>query len=223
VRKRLAIPTIVLCLVFLVVGGGLLTLHRALQYVPDFYGPAIQSDPAVQKDASDKMLRKAAAFVSDVGNEDEWKTLFTEDEINGWMAVDLVENHPDALPSSVTDPRVSIEPDRLTLACRYDRDGWKCVLSVVVDIYLADSNVIALRIRKARAGAVPLPLDKVLDGITTAARKMDFHLRWQQAQGDPVALVSRRPPRDDEERVVRIESIKLGDGEIYLAGASESP
>ena len=191
--------------------------------MPEFYGPAIQADPAAQEDASDKMLQKAAALVSDVGNEDEWKSLFTEDEINGWLAVDLVENHPDALPPSVTDPRVSIEPDRLTLACRYDRGGWKCVLSVVVDVYLAEPNVVALRIRKARAGAVPLPLDEVLDRITTAAGKMDLQLRWQQAEGDPVALVSIRPPRDDDERVVRIESIKLGDGEIYLAGSSESP
>ena len=223
VRKRLAILTTVLCLALLVVGGGLFTLHRASQYVPEFYGPAIQADPADQEDASDKMLQKAAALVSDVGNEDEWKSLFTEDEINGWLAVDLVENHPDALPPSVTDPRVSIEPDRLTLACRYDRGGWKCVLSVVADVYLAEPNVVALRIRKARAGAVPLPLDEVLDRITTAARKMDFELRWQQAEGDPVALVSIRPPRDEEKRVVRIESIKLGDGEVYLAGSSESP
>ena len=222
-RKRLAILTIVLCLVLLLAVGGLFTLHRASQHVPEFYDRAIQADPATQKDASDKMLQKAAALVSDVGNEAEWKSLFTEDEINGWLAVDLAENHPDALPSSVTDPRVSIKPDRLTLACRYERGGWKCVLSVVLDVYLADSNVVALRIRKARAGAVPLPLDEVLDRITAVAGKADLQLRWQQAEGDPVALLSIRPPRDDDERVVRIESIKLGDGEIYLAGRSESP
>ena len=222
-RRRLAILTIIPCLVLLAVGGGLLALHRASQHVPEFYGRAIQADPTAQKVASDTMLRKAAALVSDVGNEDEWKSLFSEDEINGWLAVDLVENHPDALPPSVTDPRVSIEPDRLTLACRYDWGDWKCVLSIVVDVYLTEPNVTALRIRTARAGAVPLPLDQVLDQITTAAGKMDLELRWQQAEGDPVALVSIRPPRDDDKRVVRIESFKLGEGEVYLAGSSESP
>jgi len=223
VRKRLAIPAIVLCLVLLLVGGGLLILHRASQHVPEFYGQAIRADPAAQRDASEMMLRKAAAFVSDVGKEDEWKSLFTEEEINGWLAVDLVENHPDALPASVADPRVSIKPDRLTLACRYDGGRWKCVFSVVFDVYLAEPNVVALRIRKARAGAVPLPLDDVLERIATAAGEMDLELRWQQAEGDPVALLSIRPPRDEGKRVVRIESIKLGEGEIYLAGSSESP
>ena len=222
-RKWLVIVTSVLCLVVLAIVGGLFTLHRASQYVPEFYGTAIQADPIVQKDASDKMLQKAAALVSDVSNEDEWKSLFTEEEINGWLAVDLVENHPDALSPSVTDPRVSIKPDRLTLACRYDHGNWQSVLSITVDIYLAEPNVVALRIRKARAGAVPLPLEEVLDQIAMAARKMDVQLRWQQAEGDPVALVPIRPPRDDNERVVRIESIKLGDGEVYLAGSSESP
>ena len=191
--------------------------------MPEFYDRAIQADPVAQQDASDTMLRKTAAFVSDVGNEDEWKSLFTEDEINGWLAVDLVENHRDALPSAVTDPRVSIQPDRLTLACRYDRDGWNCVLSVTIDVYLAEPNVVALRIRQARAGAVPLPLKDVVERITAAAEQADLELRWQQAEGDPVALVSIRPPRDEGKREVRIESIKLGEGEVYLAGSSEAP
>jgi hypothetical protein len=219
----LAILTTVLCLVLLLAGGGLLILYRASQHVPEFYGRATRADRAAQKDASEMMLRKAAAFVSDVGKEEQWKSLFTEDEINGWLAVDLVENHPEALPASVADPRVSIEPDRLTLACRYERDGWKCVFSVEIDVYLAEPNVVALRIRKARAGAVPLPLDDLLERIATAAGEIDLELRWQQAEGDPVALVSIRPPRGDDKRVVRIESIKLGDGEIYLAGSSEPP
>jgi hypothetical protein len=218
----LVILTIVLCFVLVLVGGVLFSLHRASQHVPEFYGEAIQADPVAQKDASDKMLQKAAALVSDVGDQDQWKSVFTAEEINGWLAVDLVQNHPDALPTSITDPRVSIEPDRLSLACRCDWNGWQCVLSVVVDVYLAEPNVIALRIRKARAGAIPLPLEEVIDRITGAAQKMDVQLRWQQSEGDPVALLSIRPPRDDEAEM-RIESIKLGEGEIYLAGSSEPP
>ena len=52
-------------------------------------------------------------------------------------------------------------------------------------------------------------MDKVLDRITTAAGKMDVQLRWQQAEGDPVALVSIHPPRDDDEQLARIESRKI--------------
>jgi len=64
-------------------------------------------------------------------------------------------------------------------------------------------------------------LKDAIERITAAAEKADLELRWQQAEGDPVALVSIRPPRDEKKRVLRIESIKLGDGEVYLAGSSE--
>ena len=40
-----------------------------------------------------------------------WEIRFTADEINGWLAVDLVKNHPNALPPTLKDPRVSIDPN----------------------------------------------------------------------------------------------------------------
>ncbi len=111
-RKRLATLTTVICVLLTAVIVGLSVLHGASRHVPEFYARAIQADRGAQRDASAVMLRKTAALVSDVGNEEQWKSLFTSDEINGWLAVDLVENHPHALPSTIADPRVQIEPNR---------------------------------------------------------------------------------------------------------------
>ena len=38
-------------------------------------------------------------------------------------------------------------------------------LSLTIDAYLHEPNVLALRIRRARAGALPVPLAQVLDGM----------------------------------------------------------
>ena len=43
-------------------------------------------------------------------------------------------------------------------------------------------------------------------------------LAW--TEGDPVALVTL-PPLEDENRHMRIETVQLGQGELYIAGTTE--
>jgi hypothetical protein len=216
----LTVAAAVLALAALLVAGGGLALFQAARQVPDFYPRALEADTAAQRVASDEMLQKAAALASDLKREGSWRALFTAEEINGWLAVDLVENYPGALPESVSDPRVAIAPDQLTLACRLDRGDWQCVVSLLVEVYLAEPNVLALRIRQARAGVIPLPLDEVVQQITRAASRMDLKLEWRQAGGDPVALLSIRSPKNADGKLLRIELLELADGEIYLSGSS---
>jgi hypothetical protein len=165
------------------------------------------------------MLQRAAALRSDIEKEGRWHAIFTAEQINGWLAVDLPENFPDALPESFRDPRVEIRPDRMTLACRLKQSGTTTVVTLTVEPYLPEPNLLALRIRNARAGLLPMPLTSVLDAISEAAGQIGFPLDWQRADGDPVALISTAPP-DQDGKLVRIETIQLGDGEIYLAGTT---
>lgn len=219
-RRRILIASVggAVLVVLLMLGG----IYWAAQQAPQFYEETLHADPAKQAAASDAMLQQATALVSDVKNKDQWRTLFTAEQINGWLAVDLPKNHADSLPAGVSDPRVHIQADELTLACRYEGGGMKTVLSLTVDIYLARPNVIAVRIKKARAGRLPLPLDKVLDTITQAAQRLDVPLEWQQEASDPIALFSIPPQRGGKGKHIRVESLSLGDSEIYLAGTAES-
>jgi len=221
VRRVIKIAFFVVCGLVLVIGGGMFAMYKASQQVPEFYREALQVEPVKQHEASDQMLQRATTLASEVKQEGKWKALFTAEQINGWLAVDLVENHPGALPRGISNPRVAIEPDRVMLACRARRGELDSVVSLTVEPYLAEPNVMALRIRKARAGLLPLPLDRVLSYISRAANRLDLRLQWRQADGDPVALVSLRQPRDRHDRFVRIEALQLGESEVYLAGSTE--
>jgi len=220
VRKRLRIGILLGCGVLLVACGTLLVVWKMSQQVPEFYVQALEVDPAKQEEASDQMLERATALASDVRQEGRWKALFTAEQINGWLAVDMVKNHPDLLPRSVGDPRVAIEPDKVTVACRFQRGQIDTVLSLTADVYLSEPNVAALRIRKARAGMLPLPLEKVLERISEAANRLNLDIRRRQAEGDPVILISI-PQRTEGGRLVRVESLRLGEGEIYLSGSTD--
>ncbi|OHB67618.1 MAG: hypothetical protein A2V70_03470, partial [Planctomycetes bacterium RBG_13_63_9] len=187
--KKLRIAALVGCGLVLVVAVGFFALYKGLKHEPQFYREALAVDPAAQKQTSDEMLRRATALRNDVQRGGPWHALFTAEQINGWLAVDLAENYPDALPETLSDPRVAIRPDRIMLACRLRQAYGSSVVSLTVEPYLPEPNLLALRIRQARAGALPAPLGKILDGISQAAAQAQLRVHWQQADGDPVVFL----------------------------------
>ena len=198
----------------------LVVLYRASQQVPEFYKQALAADQHGQEKASDKMIQQATALSSDIQREGRWHAVFSADEVNGWLAVDLARNYADSLPPNLHDPRVVIELDGITLGCRVEQGGLSMVVTLKVDVYLEAPNVVALRIRKARAGAIPWPLEKTLKGISEAARRADLQIRQGMADRDPVVLVTIAPTLK-RGKVARIDKIQLGQGEVYVAGTTE--
>ena len=221
VRKRLRIVLFSIAGALLLVTAGLALIWKASRHVPEFYRQALQDDPAAQVEASDEMIRRALALASDLKQEGRWEATFTAQQINGWLAVDLVKNHTDKLPPSLSEPRVAIGQDGFTAACRFRRGYVQSVLWLAADATMDEPNVLAVRIRKARAGALPLPLGNVFDRITEAARRSGLGIKWRQADGDPVAFISLPPPDGRGKRVTRIDAFRLSRGELYLAGATE--
>jgi len=221
VRRVVKISAVGCLVVLLVLAGALWSLYRASQQVPDFYREALSVDSAAQRKASNQMVRQASTLANDVRKEGQWEAVFTAQQINGWLAVDLVENHPRALPPAIRHPRVAIHSDEIAIACRVQQGKLNSVVTLTVEPYLQEPNVLALRIRKARAGLLPIPLAELLDRASKAAADMKLDLRWQQADGDPVAVIRVPPPRDENNKLIRVEALRLGDGEIYVSGTTE--
>jgi hypothetical protein len=197
----------------------LLCIYLALRHEPSFYRKALTIDRKVLEKGSDRMLQNFAALQSALSKRGHWKIRFTAEEINGWLAVDLMKNHPGALPEGLSDPRVAITPRQIAAACQYD-GSVKAVLNLAVKPYLAEPNVVALRVNHARAGMVPLPLNKVLDAVSLAAGNLRLKVEWRNTGSDPVAMLSL-PDDDDGKLTVRIESIQLAEGEFTVAGTTE--
>jgi hypothetical protein len=217
-RRRLILLTILGLAVLVVLAT--LGLYLAAHHEPEFYRQALQVEPAVLAKQSDRMLQQTTALASAVRKEGHWQALFTAEQINGWFAVDMLKNHPHAMPATLHDPRVTINPKQVTIACRFENRGIESVLSLTVEPYVPEPNVVALRIVRVRAGLLPLPLGQIVDRFSEAARAMRLGLTWRRAGGDPVAMLSL--PDADDDQPVRIETIRLGDGEIYLAGTTQA-
>ena len=201
-----------------IVGLVALVVVVSMRRVPAFYQVALDQDVEVQSVASDECLRLAAGLASDLQRTGRWQATFTAEQINGFLAVDLAKNYPDALPPEMDNPRIEIQSEQATLACGYTQGGQATVISISFDLFLSAPNVAALRVHSVRAGALPVPLSSVLEAITKAARSCDLNIQWRQSHGDPVALVMLPDASDERGRALRLDAIELRDGAIYLAG-----
>ncbi len=210
-----------LAVVLLIVAGGA-WLWRAVHRTPEFYEAAVHVDPSQQKKKSDDMLRRSAAVISDVKRKKPWEALFTTDEINGWLAVDLVENYPRLLPSELQEPRVAIHPHEIVVGCKYDGPQLSTVVSIDADVTLEEPDVLAVRIRKARAGDLPLPLGKLLPQAIAGLKSAGFSVEERKIDGDPLLLVTL-PNRikNTDQAVPVLEKVELREGEVYIAGEAK--
>ncbi|HEV3341134.1 MAG TPA: hypothetical protein VG125_12280 [Pirellulales bacterium] len=198
-------------------GLGLLAWgYWAARRVPPFYAAAVSVPLQVHREASDHLLESAAALASNVQKEGQWQAIFTSEQINGWLATGLNETFPGLLPDYVVDPRVTVGADGVLFGCRYLKGNVETVVSLKAELFVSESNVLKVRLRHARAGAFPLPLGNVLEGVTRVATDLSMQLSWLQADGDPVAVIRLHPA--DDRAFYHLEKLRLGDNEVFVAG-----
>jgi hypothetical protein len=212
--KRLTLSAVLLVLAALVIGG--VWLYRALNYVPEFYTRALALETPELQQSNREMLRRTAALNNDLKRTGKWAALFTDRQLNGWLAVDVPRNHPDLLPPEVRDPRVRVTPDGIFAGAKFEGEI-SAVISVELSVRLTATNVLAVRINQARVGDVPWPLDRVVEEVVAAAAGWGLHVEQTQTDGDPVLLVTLPPDFQDGRRVL-LDRLDLRDGEIYLSG-----
>lgn len=216
-RRLIRIVAILAAIVLLVVGVSMFSLYEASQQVPDFYRDAVAREADEQTEARDRFVAQVASLVSDLHHPGRWQSLFTAEQINAWLALELANGFPELLPEGLSEPRISLRDSEATIACRYENSEVSTVLSLTFDAYLKEPNVLVLRIRRARAGALPMPLAQVLDAVSHAARELKLRLEWRKTNGDPVALITFAPS-EDSSRSPRLQAVELRDDELFLSG-----
>jgi uncharacterized protein YpmS len=202
------------------IGLGLWTYYSVHQ-VPEFYAEALEAEPEKLAEASEEMIRRTTELVSNNNTKGNWEAIFTAEQINGFLAVNLPKNHPDVLPKEFRDPRVAITSRGMQVACRYQTKWITTVASLHLEPSLRENNVLAVRFRKARAGTFPLPLKDILDQLTKAAAQAQIRLQWETIEDEPVALITIPAMRDGGKVVVSIDALELRDGAIYFRGRTE--
>ncbi|MEX0818219.1 MAG: hypothetical protein WD070_01460 [Pirellulaceae bacterium] len=222
-RKAFRYLLLTFALVLGLAGIAVLGVYKAAQRAPTFYRQAMQVETAESVEAGDALEQSVLDLHNEVRNIGTWEASFTEEQVNGWLVADLPDKFPNVLPRGTQEPRVAIDREAIRIACRFDNGKMKTVISMALDVALTtETNTLAVRVSKLRAGALPVPLKQFLDKISVAARRGDIPLQWRQVDGDPVALVTVPVTHEDyAHREIYVDSFELRDGAIYLAGHTE--
>jgi len=107
------------------------------------------------------------------------------------------------------------------VACRYHLGIIESVLWLEVEPYLTGRNAVAIRLRKLRAGRLPLPMQTVLEMIDQSVRNADLRIEWSQLGGDPVASISLPPQRDPAGNEFTLDTLRISEGKLIVAGTSK--
>ncbi|ADB16779.1 hypothetical protein Psta_2105 [Pirellula staleyi DSM 6068] len=190
------------------------------QTVPEFYAEAeVVLEPEVLKQNADELEREILDLSSKLRHDGNWELRLSDDQINSWLKVDLPVKFPDSLPPDVSQPRVAIEEDRAFAAARAKVAGTNSIVSIEAEPFVTQvPHELAVRLLAVRLGVMRVPMRKVLDQITRAAAEHGVVLRWDETQGDPVAIIDLRSVIPHDQPQIELTGIVLTEGEIIISG-----
>jgi hypothetical protein len=191
----------------------------SLTHQPGFYRAVVRVPRDEREVKAKRFMAQSLQLRNDICNEPTWEAIFTDQEVNAWLAEDLVTHFADQLPPEVHEPRVVFEVDRVTLAFQLDSGPISSVIWVVARPHVPEGNVVELTLEKIRAGVLPVPADQILDRITEHLQNHGLDIHWRRGpEGFPIASIRYTP--DTERDDVKLEEVQIQNGQIRLAGRS---
>jgi hypothetical protein len=220
VARRTKIAALGACIALAGAGAAAMYARVALRQMQPFYATALKVQPRELKTASREMESRVAALYSDANPPGRWQAAFTDDEVNGWLAVALTEKFPELLPPEVADPRVAFVDGGVLIGFHWRGDHLHAVVTVEAEAAMAGEDLVTLRLKRARAGSLPLPLADVVEQISLGAEELQWPLRWTHEDGSPVAVLKTADAFSTDDQRRQLEIIEVREGELLLAGST---
>lgn len=202
-----------LLLAAVVIGGAALSARS----VPKFYRESLALPPQSADRAGDEFTQASFALANEVREAGRWSGVFTDEQLNGWLAVDLPTKHADLVPDGFWNPRIRFDEDRVQVGVSHRVANVRTVVWLDVEVSMSGSHEAALRFHRARAGRLPLPLGGLLDGVSQLANDLQVPIRWTTVDGDPTALIGL-PALGKEGLRYDLDKLKVSRGQIFISG-----
>jgi hypothetical protein len=112
----------------------------------------------------------------------------------------------------------------LIVGCRYEKGNVNTVLSLTAEVYLQAPNVLGVRLERARAGAVPLPLNDVIHQLRSGCESIGCKVELREVGADPLLFLTLPlPANPGRDGIIRVETVELHEGELHVAGQTVRP
>lgn len=201
--------------------GGLGLLHWSLHQVQPYYQKALATDAQNLHRASLRLESRVSALASTTQQMDPWEALFTDTDVNGWLAVALEEKFPGWLPEYISDLRVAFTDRWLLVGFHFQDAHYNTVVTLRLVPYVVEADGLAIRLESAHAGTLPIPLEKIVQACRQGARTHHIPLRWVRQANRPIALLPIDQFLSTSKRQCHLETIELSTGQLLITGSSE--
>ncbi len=207
---------------FLILGLTVAALLLAVKSKPKFYAKSLQVERSILARKSREATEKTTeTFAKLTPLRSGWETKYTEDEINGYLAVDLARDHPKILPPEIKDPRISLQNEKLEFACQIENGTFTGVLNLVMDVKFPQTNRCEIRFQVARLGLLPFSRETVRDLLADGFRQSGVKVETPTIEGDPALVLDFQIPIQEKKLSLLLESLTIENGEISFSGAVE--
>jgi hypothetical protein len=183
----------------IVLAAGLTVLGSFVKHEPNFYHQAQLPPGPGRRRIGLECFSKFAQLISKKKDKSpDWGFTVSETELNSFLAEFFPEiGELDGLRKlGISAPSVVLEEgNHLRLAFRYDAGWFSTVISYDLKIWLVqkDPNMIAVEFQSARAGAVPISSQAILQQLCEFGRKQDYKVNLYRHEGNSVAVIQLQP------------------------------
>lgn len=196
-------------------------VYQSAQSIPDFYQESLNTRPRDLAESGARFEQRVLDLKSSAEEEGAWQIIFTEDQINGWLAVDMPRKFPKWQPKEIEQPRVAIDRQDAKLVFKLETPRLSGIVVASLDFFCTRrTNEIGIRFRSVRSGVLPIPVHRFADRITATMRESRVDVSWTEMDGDPVALVvlpDEVTRRLQSSRVI-LRNIEVQQDQIVLTG-----
>jgi len=196
-------------------------LYRALTYVPPFFAERLGERREIWKEPSDQFLQRATTLGNLIRKKQPWEGVFSEEQINGWLALEWPAQKPQFTDFELGETRVQLADNRVLVGTDVTFKYLKGVFWLQLEPILAEPNYLLIRIRDARLGRLRLPMTWVTEALTRVVTDVNQSHHWQQMDADPVLAVRFDFTEQLKGRRPQWTQLQISPGQLYLAGTTE--
>lgn len=217
--KRLALIILGAVGVLLLVAVGTVTLmyFSATATVEEYEAVVVINEAKAEADRLELESQLSAAL-SESQTRPEWSALVTAAQINGWLATRLRREFPGFAQAGLSQPRVWMEQDLITLAVRADVGRIDGVLSVKTKPSVTEHGELVLEILEAKIGRLAIPLGGVVAQAKQTPLEKRAPVRWVISDSQTAVVVDLERIDLPEARSLRLVGVDVRPGELLIRG-----
>ncbi len=194
------------------------------QHIPTWYHPATLNNLDLEQ-----AQHSFTTFVDDTSHKmvkgKPFDITLDQQQLNDWLAA-MPVLFPQArkeIPDWLRESAVSLSSDMLRIGVRYDKNGWRAIINVGLQISVSlDGKSIELTLSEAHGGSIPIPqstLKKILSGMIDQPSDESSALLGQNQSVDDLFTgfnIENNFLWPNGRRAYRIESITFHTDKIKL-------